>query len=241
MRNIYVRQRAIAPDRYVWQRAPGVPYQIADNQLIVISPTDRSDQNTGNVKPDTVKQEPVQQNTDNQETVQQNTDNQEPVKQEPVKQEPVKQEPVKPEPVKQDTLLLKEIDETNNWARLAFQLYFGWFALQFTINALAISWIFTPRVSMPPFANSVFLTFIGWNLMGTIGTLLVHKGLLTCDQRIREVTENLDQHDVTGAPEVRPRSPMPRQAINQIFALCAITVFMSLVFWIIFLIQQMGL
>ena len=144
------------------------------------------------------------------------------------------------EAVKQTALLLKEIDETNNWARLAFQLYFGWFALQFTINALAISWLFTPRSSMPTFANSAFLIFIGWNLMGTIGTLLVHKGLLACDLRISEVTERLDQNHVTEVPDSRPRSPMPRQAINQVFGLCAITMLMSLGFWIIFLVQQQG-
>src|SRR5687767_10801423 len=36
------------------------------------------------------------------------------------------------------SLLLKELEESNNWARLVLQLYFGWFALQFTVNGFAI-------------------------------------------------------------------------------------------------------
>src|ERR1700730_8089321 len=83
-------------------------------------------------------------------------------------------------------LLVKEMEEINNWARLAFQMYFGWFALQFTVNGVAMGWLFTNKGPMPTFARLVFAILLGWNLMGTITTLVIRKHILDCDSRIRE-------------------------------------------------------
>src|SRR2546430_10361876 len=89
------------------------------------------------------------------------------------------------EAAKQEALLLKEMEETNNWARLGAQLYFGWFALQFTVNGIAIGWL-TQSAIKPPFNRLVFAIFIGWNLMGTITTFFIRKHILDCDSRITE-------------------------------------------------------
>jgi|SRR6266850_1721498 len=133
--------------------------------------------------------------------------------------------------VKPTALLLKEMEEINNWVRLGVQLYFGWFALQFTVNGVATGWIFTYKGTMPSFARFVFLIFIGWNLMGTITTFYFHKHILDCDQRIRDIIDVLTRQHLTEAANFKPRSPIPREAINTVFFLCAATMLMSLVFW----------
>jgi hypothetical protein len=139
--------------------------------------------------------------------------------------------------LRQTTFLCNEMEELNSWARLAFQVYFGWFALQFTVNGVAMGWIFTYKGPAARFGALVLVIFIGWNLMGAIGTLLVHKGLLDCDLRIGELVEMLTEQDRESRSSL-PRSPMPRRAINTVFAFCAVTMFMSLVFWIILFITQ---
>lgn len=138
------------------------------------------------------------------------------------------------EDIESGALLLKELEETNNWARLVLQLYFGWFALQFTVNGVAMGWLFTYKGPMPWFASLIFLVFIGWNLMGTIGTVMVYKGLVEGDLRIQELIETMAQHHLDdGDSSPTPRSPMPRRPISVVFGFCAVTMFISLAFWIV--------
>lgn len=126
------------------------------------------------------------------------------------------------------------MEETNNWARLAFQLYFGWFALQFTINAIGMSWLFTYTGPKPWFANLVYSVLIGWNLTGTIGTVLVYRGLVACDVRINQVFQTIAGPYQYGQTSwSRPRSPVPRPALSLVFIFCAVTMLMSLSFWIV--------
>jgi hypothetical protein len=133
--------------------------------------------------------------------------------------------------VTSSALLVKEMEEINNWARLAFQMYFGWFALQFTVNAVAMGWLFTSEGPKPPFARLVFLILAGWNLMGTITTLIIRKQILDRDSRITEVINILSQNHLSVGPGSKSLSPMPRQAIKIVFAFCALTTGMSLAFW----------
>lgn len=128
-------------------------------------------------------------------------------------------------------LLLKEIEEANNWARLVLQLYFAWFGLQFTINGAAIAWLVTRTGQMPWFSKLIFLVFIGWNLLGTIGTVLVYKGLETGDLRMKRVIEAMAKADQSFW--LRPQSPMPQGPIKTVFGFCVVTMFISLAFWIV--------
>jgi hypothetical protein len=135
---------------------------------------------------------------------------------------------------KSGALLIKELEETNNWARLVLKLYFGWFALQFTVNGFAMGWLFTYRGPMPWFASLVFLVFIGWNLMGTIGAVMFYKSLVEGDLRIQEVIETMvELHLYEGDFRPTPRSLMPRRPISIVFGFCVVTTFMSLAFWIV--------
>jgi hypothetical protein len=143
--------------------------------------------------------------------------------------------------VKPSTLLLKEMDEVNNWARLSHQMYFTWFGLQFTINALAMSWLFSEKGLNPKFATPVLLMFVGWNLMGLVGTLVVRRGLLNCDQRIGLIMERLISYEGAAAPGLDARSPVPRSSIHVMFILCAITMLMSLSFWTILAVRSQAI
>ena len=130
-------------------------------------------------------------------------------------------------------LLLLEMQEINQWARTAFQLYFGWFALQFTINGLAMGWQFTHQGPVPWFANLTYMVLIGWNLMGTFGTILVYKGLTGFDLRINELTETLAKESIAGDSWAKPKSPIPLSSLSAIFLFCTITMFISLSFWVL--------
>jgi hypothetical protein len=152
--------------------------------------------------------------------------------------EVVKQEPVSRNAVSQDALLQKEMDEINTWARLGAQLYFGWFALQFTVNGLVMNWLFTHTGAMPPFAGLIFGALIGWNLMGTIACILIRKHMLDCDLRIEAVMQRLTQHHVTEDPGFRPRSPVPRQAINTVCVFTATPLLMLTFFWTVLFVMM---
>lgn len=129
------------------------------------------------------------------------------------------------------TLLFKEMEETNNWARLGAQLYFGWFTLLLTANGLATGWLFTRDRSMPPLAFLVFLVFIALNLMGIIATSRIRRHLLEAHHRIEEVIGTLTQHCVNGDHGFKHQSPVPLNAINAAFGFTSAALVMLMLFW----------
>jgi hypothetical protein len=142
----------------------------------------------------------------------------------------------KHEAVEPSALLLKEMDETNTWARSGAQLYFGAFTLLLTVNVLGAGWFFTHIGRMPPFTFLLFLVFIGLNLMGTIMTYRIRREMLDADDRIADVVDSLTPDLVTEDVNSRPLSPMPREAFKIAFFFAGATSFMLLVFWTVLLI-----
>jgi hypothetical protein len=137
------------------------------------------------------------------------------------------------------SLLANELDETNNWARTAFQIYFGLFALHLIINALAMGQLVGGKGFDPAYANGVLSLLVGWNLLGLIGTLFVYKGLSDSGLRTRDIVNELNRRDAAAAG-FESRSPVPQQALNAVFVVCAITLFFSLAFWAIQLVERQG-
>ncbi len=135
----------------------------------------------------------------------------------------------------QDTLLLREMEETGNWARLAFQLYFGWFALQIAVNGIAAGWLFN-SAALPSFAKVIFAAFIGWNLIGIIATALVHKSILASDRRVKEVIKTMVRGHLTDNDSWSRESSLPLLALGIAFAGCGVTLVLSLAFWLILLV-----
>ena len=130
-------------------------------------------------------------------------------------------------------LLLKEFDESNNWGRVVLQLYFAWFGLQFTINCIGIGWSATRPEPRPGF-TLISLVFMGWNLMGTIGTVMVYKGLSAGDLRMKQLMNVMAKSDQTDQPLwLTPRSAMPRREIGTVFGFCVFTMLISLFYWIV--------
>ena len=150
---------------------------------------------------------------------------------EAVKQDAAKEENARQDAVKQNALLLKEMDETNNWARLGAQLYFGWFTLMITINGVAIGWLFSAKGVVPRFARLLFLIFVVLNLMGTIVAYFIRKHMLDCDRRIQEVLAGLKRNRATEGVYFEAQSPVPRQAINTVFTFTGTALLMLLIFW----------
>jgi len=136
-------------------------------------------------------------------------------------------------------LLLQEMEETNHWARLVLQLYFGWFALQFAVNGVAMGLLLAYHGQLPWFANLIILVFVGWNVIGAIGTVLVYKGLVNCDARIGELIETWAKRSISADDYwAKPSSPIPKSTLSAVFAFCAITMFISLGFWLMLFIGE---
>jgi hypothetical protein len=146
-------------------------------------------------------------------------------------QEKEKKTETETDTVKPTALLMKEMDETNNWARLGAQLYFGWFTLMITANGIAIGWLFSNKDAMLRFARLLFLFFIGLNLLGTIVAFRIRKHMLDCDVRIQVVLAGLSRHQEPGGLNFEPKSPVPREAINTVCAFTATVLFTLLIFW----------
>jgi hypothetical protein len=79
--------------------------------------------------------------------------------------------------VKPSDFLLKEMEETNDWARLGAQLYFGWFTLMLTVNGLATDGLLSHKVSVN-LGCWISGTFIGLNSLGTVVTFLIRNQLV---------------------------------------------------------------
>lgn len=122
-------------------------------------------------------------------------------------------------------LLLKELDEIYNWARLGCQLCFALCTLFLAINAVAIAWLTTSNRAF------VFFLFVVLNVAGALTTVFLGKYLLQCDQRVREVIWMLTQHRETDDPWFWPRSAVPRTAIKILFSFTAFALIMLLVVW----------
>ena len=133
-------------------------------------------------------------------------------------------------------LLLTEIAEASNWARLGFQVYFGWFALQFTVNAVAVGWLIGRDAPQPWLFNLACLLLMGWDLLGAIMTVLVYKALAGKDERTVELLAVLNRHYQTSNLQVESQSPMPRKSFALIFGFCGLTMFVSFFFWLFVLI-----
>jgi hypothetical protein len=127
--------------------------------------------------------------------------------------------------VKPAFLLLKELDEIYDWARLACQVCFALCILFLAINAVAIGWLTGSNRAF------VFFLFILINAVGTLTVIFLGKYLLQCDQRIREVIWMLTQHHETDDPYSWPRSAIPRTAIKILFSFTGFALIILLVVW----------
>jgi hypothetical protein len=134
-------------------------------------------------------------------------------------------------------LLLKEMEETNRWARLALGLYLGWFVLQFAVNAAAMSWFFTGRRVAADFAIPALLLAVLWNMLGAAATYVAYTALRGSDVRIGQVIERVGPNKGREALGFVPQSPVPRPTLNLLFVVCAAAVLLSLAFWAALLVR----
>ena len=135
-----------------------------------------------------------------------------------------------PEVVTTDALLTKEMEETNDWARLGSQLYFGWFTLLLTVNGLAIGWLFTSKITTPQFlARLVFCAFAGLDVLGTIATYRIRQHLYDSHHRITELITELTQHRVIQG--TAPQSPVPLGAIKTGLGFTGLGLIVLTFFW----------
>jgi len=148
---------------------------------------------------------------------------------------------------KLDALLVKEMEETNNWARLGAQLYFGWFTLLLTVNGFATGWLFSGKDTTgwlfsgkeaPLFARWIFFTFAVLDLLGTVATIRIRKHLGDSDRRVTEVIKNLTHHATAGT--FMPLSPVPRGAIKTALGFTGLALIALTISWLVLAIFALG-
>lgn len=128
------------------------------------------------------------------------------------------------------TLILKELDEINRWARVSALIYFGCFSLVVVVNGIGVGWLFTRSGVLPPFAPLLFGVFILLNLMAAVVTLYIRGLMLASGKRVTEVVESLTARNGGG---VIPQSAVPEAAISIALYFSGATLFMLLLFWAI--------
>lgn len=132
-------------------------------------------------------------------------------------------------------LLLKEIDDIHGWARVGFQVYFGWFALQFSVNAVAAGWLLARNAPIQHFSLSCGL-LITWNLLGALMTVLVYKALAAMDARTVEILGVLNRHYQTSDLNTEAHSAVARASFPVLFGVSAVTMFVTAFFFFFVLI-----
>ena len=130
-------------------------------------------------------------------------------------------------------LLTQEIEQTNDWARLGAQLYFGWFALILTFNGLSTNWVFTRTGVTTRFDRLIFAVFILVNVMATVAAYYIRNHMLNCDRRIKEVIKTLTAQRSIKDRSLMPNSPVALRAVNTVFIYTASSLAMLSLFWMI--------
>lgn len=129
------------------------------------------------------------------------------------------------------TLIHKELDEINHWARLSALIYFGAFSLIVVVNGIGVGWLFTRAGVLPPFAPLLFAVFILLDLMAAVVTIFIHRYMVAAGERVAEVLKSLATRN--GGGGVEAQSAVPAAAINAAYYFTGATLFMLLLFWAI--------
>jgi hypothetical protein len=134
-----------------------------------------------------------------------------------------------------NTLVLKELDEINHWARLSALLYFGCFSLIVIVNSIGVGWLFTRSGLLPPFAPLLFAVFIVLDLMAAVVTLYIRGLMLDAGRRATDVIESLTGRNGGGGGGggITAQSAVPEASISLALYFSGATLFMLLLFWAI--------
>lgn len=128
-----------------------------------------------------------------------------------------------------NALLMRELDEVNNWGRLGAKLYFCWFMLMFVFNGLGMSWLFTRNGGIPNFANVIFIFFLMLNLASALVVIFVRSYMLASGERMADVLKTLTEQNGSGQ---NVQSPMPVLAINTVFYFSLAALLMLILIWV---------
>lgn len=86
-------------------------------------------------------------------------------------------------------LILKEQDELNSWNRTVCQIYFAWYTAFFTLNCIAMTWIFANDALHKAGSVYVFEGFAFWNILGIASTGFVLLYVIQSSRRISEISQ----------------------------------------------------
>ena len=134
-----------------------------------------------------------------------------------------------------EALLVRDIEETHSWARLGFVLHFGWFAFLLAVNGVAAGLFITRWEDVRLFANAICIVFIGVNLVGVVGTVLLAGYLLECGTRVQEITGKLLRMNQSRDSFSESLALIPRTAIKILFGFTELVLVLLLIFWAILL------
>lgn len=132
-------------------------------------------------------------------------------------------------------LLIKEMDETNSWARAGLQAFYSWFTIALTADVLALGWLIVNLKPETPagLVRLIFLVFIAWNLLGFFSIFRFYRNLQDFGRRSQVIVDTLHYRlkiqDLGPASE----SPVPQKALRGTFLYCALALATITVFWVV--------
>jgi len=134
-----------------------------------------------------------------------------------------------------EALLVRDIEETHSWARLGFLLHFGWFALLLAVNGVVAGLFITSWEDVRLFATALCIVFVGLNLAGIVGTMLLAGYLLECGTRVQEINRKLLRMNQSRDSFSESLAHIPRTAIKVLFGFTGLVLLLLLIFWAIVL------
>jgi len=134
-----------------------------------------------------------------------------------------------------EALLVRDIEETHSWARLGFLLHFGWFALLLAVNGVVVGLFITSWEDVRLFATALCIVFIGVNLVGVVGTVLLVGYLLECGTRVQEINRKLLRMNQSRDSFSESLALIPRTAIKILFGFTGLVLLLLLILWAILL------
>jgi hypothetical protein len=135
-------------------------------------------------------------------------------------------------------LLLKELDERNQYARLVAQGYIAWYTFFVTSNLVIIGLSLTSADKVSPIRPYLIALFILVNLLAILATLAMACASAIQNARVNKVINELKAsciHSSGSAPRVEMSSPYPHPLFMPLLAMLVMSLGGITFFWCAFL------
>lgn len=125
-------------------------------------------------------------------------------------------------------LLIKELDELNNWVRMTLQIYFGWYCVFITVNGAGLAALTPPRLDERP----AYILFALWNALGILISIPMALYVNNAHRRVSAIQYALVHHR---NHMLVLQSPIPTRIAVGAIVLVVVALSSLLITWTLFI------